>query len=156
MTRPKDPKDEEPELDDLYQEILLDHNRNPRNFGDLPEANRTARGYNPLCGDQVEVFLDIEGDRIEKIRFKGSGCAISQASASMMTALLKGKTVAEAKDIFGKFHKMLTGPAGTGPDPADMGELEAFAGVREFPMRVKCATLVWHTLQEALAGKKQA
>jgi len=142
------------ELRELYQEVILDHNRKPRNFGRLDGANRTAEGYNPLCGDQVRVYLDIEAGVIRDIRFEGSGCAISKAAASMMTASLKGKTVGEADQLFGRFHAMLTA-AGNGGDAAELGKLAVFSGVCEFPSRIKCATLPWHTVRAALAGKDE-
>ena len=142
------------ELRELYQEVILDHNRKPRNFGRLDGANRTAEGYNPLCGDQVRVYLDIEAGVIRDIRFEGSGCAISKAAASMMTASLKGKSVGEADQLFGRFHAMLTA-AGNGGDAAELGKLAVFSGVCEFPSRIKCATLPWHTVRAALAGKDE-
>jgi nitrogen fixation NifU-like protein len=138
------------DLRDLYQEVILDHNRQPRNFGPLPEANRSAEGSNPLCGDQVKVFLKLAGDRVEGITFEGAGCAISTASASLMTEALAGKTVAEARALFDQFHQLLT--VGEAGDPETLGKLAVFSGVREFPMRVKCATLAWHTLKAALEG----
>ena len=142
------------ELRELYQQVILDHNRKPRNFGKLDGANRTAEGYNPLCGDQVRVYLDIEAGVIRDIRFEGSGCAISKAAASMMTASLKGKTVGEADQLFGRFHAMLTA-AGNGGAAAELGKLAVFSGVCEFPSRIKCATLPWHTVRAALAGKDE-
>ena len=142
------------ELRELYQQVILDHNRKPRNFGKLDGANRTAEGYNPLCGDQVRVYLDIEAGVIRDIRFEGSGCAISKAAASMMTASLKGKTVGEADQLFGRFHDMLTA-AGHGAAAAELGKLAVFSGVCEFPSRIKCATLPWHTVRAALAGKDE-
>ena len=142
------------ELRELYQQVILDHNRTPRNFGRLDGANRTAEGYNPLCGDQVRVYLDIEAGVIRDIRFEGSGCAISKAAASMMTASLKGKTVGEADQLFGRFHDMLTA-AGHGAAAAELGKLAVFSGVCEFPSRIKCATLPWHTVRAALAGKDE-
>jgi nitrogen fixation protein NifU and related proteins len=141
------------ELRDLYQEVILDHNRRPRNFGPLPEANRQAEGYNPLCGDKVTVFLDVEDGRIAGVSFQGSGCAISTASASLMTEALAGRTVAEARELFRDFHDMVT--TGTGEGSPDLGKLAVFGGVREFPMRVKCATLAWHTLLAALEAKDE-
>ena len=141
------------ELRDLYQEVILDHNRRPRNFGPLPEANRQAEGYNPLCGDKVTVFLDVEDGRIAGVSFQGSGCAISTASASLMTEALAGRTVAEARELFQDFHDLVTTGAGEGSP--DLGKLAVFGGVREFPMRVKCATLAWHTLLAALEAKDQ-
>lgn len=135
------------DLRELYQEVILDHNRNPRNFGPLESANRTAEGYNPLCGDKVRLALQVDGDCIVDIRFSGSGCAISTASASVMTELLKGKTTAEATQLFERFHNLLThGPVVS----AELGKLAVFSGVAEFPARVKCATLAWHTLRAAL------
>jgi nitrogen fixation protein NifU and related proteins len=135
------------ELRDLYQEVILDHTRHPRNFGALATANRRAEGNNPLCGDRITVFLDIEDGRVAGISFAGSGCAISTASASMMTEALRGKRVEEARDLFARFHELLTGDGSAAPE---LGKLAAFSGVREFPMRVKCATLAWHTLKAAL------
>jgi nitrogen fixation NifU-like protein len=140
-----------PELRELYQEVILDHNRKPRNFKKLEQANRTAAGYNPLCGDQVRVYLDVENGVISDIGFEGSGCAISRAAASMMTASLKGKTIDEAEQLFGNFHHMLTA-SGDSSNYAELGKLAVFAGVSEFPSRVKCASLPWHTLHAALAG----
>jgi nitrogen fixation NifU-like protein len=134
------------DLRDLYQEVILDHTRHPRNFGPLAGANREATGHNPLCGDQVRVFLRIEGDRIRDIAFQGSGCAISTASASLMTEALKGLTVTEARELFRGFHDLVT----TGGDPESLGKLAVFSGVREYPIRVKCATLAWHAVQAAL------
>ncbi len=139
------------ELRDLYQEVILDHNRRPRNFGALPNANREAEGHNPLCGDRVVVHLHVEGDRVEGISFEGTGCAISTASASLMTEALKGRTVEEARRLFHGFHDFVT--KGTGEDPETLGKLAVFSGVREYPMRVKCATLAWHTFQAALDQK---
>lgn len=134
------------DLRDLYQEVILDHTRRPRNFGTLANANREAKGYNPLCGDQVSVYLHMEGDRIQDIAFQGSGCAISTASASLMTEALKGLTVQEARELFHGFHGLVT----TGGDPEALGKLAVFSGVREYPIRVKCATLAWHAVQAAL------
>lgn len=136
------------DLRDLYQEVILDHNRRPRNFGPLADANRTAEGHNPLCGDRVTVYARVEGGRIQDLSFQGSGCAISTASASLMTEALKGKTVAEARHLFEGFHDLVT--KGTEMDAASLGKLAALAGVREFPIRVKCATLAWHALQAAM------
>ncbi len=138
-------------LRDLYQEVILDHNRRPRNFGALPSSNHQAEGYNPLCGDKVTVFLDMEGGRIQNVSFQGAGCAISTASASLMTEALKGKTAEEARKLFQEFQGLVT----KGQDSEDLGKLAVFAGVREFPMRVKCATLAWHTLLAALNDKSQ-
>ncbi len=141
------------DLRELYQEVLLDHNRRPRNFQKLEDADRTAEGYNPLCGDQVTVYLKFEGDVIREITFQGSGCAISKSSASMMTQSLKGKTRAEAEALFRKFHSMLMGKADANGGPEALGKLAVFAGVCEFPIRVKCATLPWHTFHAALEAR---
>lgn len=138
------------ELQQLYQDLILDHNRSPRNFGSLEGADRHAEGYNPLCGDQVKVDLRLDGDRISDIKFTGNGCAISKASASLMTTAVKGKTMAEAEDLFAGFHGLVTG-TNVPPDPkATLGKLSIFAGVAEFPVRVKCATLAWHALHDAM------
>jgi nitrogen fixation NifU-like protein len=134
------------DLTDLYQQVILDHNRRPRNRGRLPVANRVAHGDNPTCGDQCSVFLRLDGDRIAEITFDGQGCAISQASASLMTTLLKGKTAPEAQQIYDQFHRIVT----TGETPDEISDLAAFAGVHAFPARIKCATLGWHTALEAL------
>ena len=136
------------DLADLYQEVILDHNRRPRNFGVLADATHQAEGYNPLCGDRLNVFVKVEDGIITDIGFQGSGCAISKASASLMTDRLKGLPVEEARALFTRFHRMVTTP----PDAAveDLGKLSALAGVREFPVRVKCASLAWHTLKAAL------
>ena len=139
------------DLRELYQETILDHSRKPRNHHALPGA-RSAEGYNPLCGDHVSVELRVEDGMIRDIGFQGSGCAISKASASMMTAALKGKTAAEAATLFKAFHAMVTADLGATFDPLELGKLAAFAGVHEFPIRVKCATLSWHTLRAALKG----
>ena len=137
------------ELHDLYQEIILDHSKRPRNFRCPDAANRQAAGHNPLCGDHVTVYLKVEGGVVADVAFEGSGCAISTASASVMTELVKGKSEAEARAMFARFHDLLTGEE----DSADeMDKMSAFSGVREFPMRVKCATLCWHTLAAALDG----
>ncbi|HEX7123757.1 MAG TPA: SUF system NifU family Fe-S cluster assembly protein [Gemmatimonadaceae bacterium] len=135
----------------LYEEIILDHNRSPRNFGELPGANRTARGHNPMCGDQLTLWLRMDGDTIADARFTGEGCAISKASASMMTQAIKGKSRAEAEDLFERFHALVTGKGGEAPDKS-LGSLRAFAGVARFPMRVKCASLAWHALKDALSS----
>jgi nitrogen fixation NifU-like protein len=144
------------DLRELYQAVILDHQKKPRNFRALPEANRSADGFNPLCGDKVKVYLRVEDDVVRDVSFQGSGCAISTASASVMTELLKGKTVAEADALFQKFHELLTGDPHRRADPAGLGKLAAFAGVREFPVRVKCATLAWHTLRAALHGEHES
>ena len=134
-------------INELYQETILDHSRSPRNFRLLEDANRQAEGYNPLCGDRCKVFLKEHAGVIDKLTFQGSGCAISTASASLMSEVLKGKTVVEAETLLAKFHDLLTTDQ---PLPADLGKLVVFSGVRAFPSRVKCATLAWHTLREAL------
>ncbi len=140
------------DLRDLYQEVILDHSKRPRNFGELPGANRQAEGYNPLCGDRETVRLTVEGDILKDIRFTGSGCAISTASASMMTESLKGKTRPEAEALFARFHDLITGGSKSGPGGPLLGKLEVFSGVREYPVRIKCATLPWHTLKAALSS----
>ena len=136
------------ELSDLYQEVILDHNRQPRNFRVLERVTHHAEGYNPLCGDRLQLFLEVTGGVITDVGFQGSGCAISKASASMMTERLKGVPVADARALFERFHRMVTTP----PDREveDLGKLSSLAGVREFPVRVKCASLAWHTLKAAL------
>jgi nitrogen fixation protein NifU and related proteins len=142
------------ELRDLYQEVILDHYKRPRNFGPLEGADHKADGHNPLCGDRVTIYIVMDQDVIRDIRFEGEGCAISTASASLMTEILKGKTLAEVESLFGEFHEMLTGDPSQPADPAQ-GKLAVFSGVREFPARVKCATLSWHTLQAALREQKE-
>lgn len=144
------------DLRDLYQEVILDHSKNPRNFGHHEPSNRTARGHNPLCGDQIRIYVLVEDGRIKDVSFEGRGCAISTASASMMTEMLKGRTEAEAEDIFKRFHAVVTGEAEIADDEeADGGldKLRVLAGVRDYPMRVKCATLAWHTMKAALEAK---
>ncbi len=141
------------ELDDLYQEVILDHGRRPRNFRALPDATARAEGLNPLCGDHYTVYVKLEGDRIADVSFEGAGCAISKASASLMTSALKGKTVAEAEDVFRRFQAMVVG--GDRGQAAALGKLAVLKGVCEFPTRVKCASLVWHTLHNALAGERR-
>ena len=138
------------ELSELYQQVILDHNKKPRNFRKLAAANHTAEGYNPLCGDQLTVYLQLENDAVKDISFEGSGCAISKAAASMMTQAVKGRTKQEAERLFAEFHKMVTGDLDEKRTSNQLGNLEIFAGVREFPVRVKCATLAWHTMQAAL------
>jgi nitrogen fixation NifU-like protein len=142
------------DLRDLYQDVILEHSKAPRNFRELAKANHKAEGFNPLCGDHFTVYLDLEGDSIRDISFQGSGCAISKASASMMTQSLKGKTKADADKLFVRFHDMVTGHEPAKGEPVELGKLEVFSGVSEFPVRVKCATLAWHTLQAALEGKQ--
>lgn len=142
------------ELRELYQEVILEHSKKPRNYRALEQANHKAEGFNPLCGDHFTVYLDLKDGAINDIGFQGSGCAISKASASMMTQTLKGKTTAEAEEIFTKFHDLVTGQkAGT---QEELGKLAVFAGVSEFPLRVKCATLAWHALRAAMRGEEQA
>ena len=136
------------DLRDLYQEVILDHNKHPRNFGEIEGADRHADGYNPLCGDRLAVYLNLDGDRITDVAFLGSGCAISKASASLMTDAVKGRTVAEARELFARFQAMLTDDADAAA-PAGVGKLAVFAGVRDYPTRVKCASLAWHALRAA-------
>ena len=138
------------ELRELYQSVILDHNKKPRNFGELEHANRSADGYNPLCGDKLKVFIAVEGDTVRDVAFVGEGCAISTASASLMTQAIKGKTVAEVEALFEGFHELVTSDPRSEVDADGLGKLAVFGGVREFPMRVKCATLAWHTLRSAL------
>lgn len=140
------------DLRSLYLEIIIDHNKNPRNFGVMEDANRMADGFNPLCGDKLTLYLRLEDDVIQDVKFKATGCAISVASASLMTEELKGKTMSEAEILFGQFRQMVMGE--TDPDAVDLGKLGALAGVREFPARVKCATLCWHTLSAALHNQQ--
>ncbi len=139
------------ELEDLYQEVILDHNKRPRNKGPLPDATASADGHNPLCGDKIKVHVRVEGDRVVDLRFEGAGCAISQASASTMTEAVKGLSRSEIETLFEGFHVVVTGKADADSQPG-LGKLAVFSGVSEFPMRVKCATLAWHTLRAALAG----
>jgi nitrogen fixation NifU-like protein len=139
------------DLGELYQQVILDHNKAPRNFREVPDANHTAHGDNPLCGDKIQIWVKVTGDVIEDIGFLGSGCAISQASASVMTTAVKGKTVAEAETLFETFHDMVTGVATPSREALGL-KLYAFSGVKEFPARVKCANLPWHTLHAALQG----
>ena len=140
------------ELRELYQQVILDHNKNPRQFGRLEQANRAQEGFNPLCGDHLHVYLQVEGDCIRDIRFEGSGCAISKASASLMSTLVKGRSAAEAMELFERFHALVTAPVDAPVDGEKLGKLVVFSGVREFPVRIKCATLAWHTLKAALNG----
>src|SRR5690606_11416761 len=129
-----------------YQEIILDHNRRPRNFGALEHPTSTTKGHNPLCGDRLTLYVSLDGDRITEVAFEGSGCAISKASASLMTEAVKGKTVAEAEALFERFHALVTAPPDAPVDSTGLGKLAVFAGVREYPTRVKCASLAWHTM----------
>ena len=142
------------DLRELYQQVILDHYKNPRNFHEMPDATRHVDGYNPLCGDHYTVFVRIDGDAIQDVSFTGNGCAISKASASVMSSTVKGKSKEEAESLFDTFHKLVTGDA-SGLSAADLGRLAAFSGVSEFPARVKCATLAWHTLKSALEGNEE-
>jgi nitrogen fixation NifU-like protein len=141
-----------PDLRDLYQEVILDHNSRPRNFHAIEQADRQAEGYNPLCGDRLTVFVRFEGDTIRDVSFVGSGCAISKASASLMTDAVKGKSRAQVRALFDAFHAMVTSDTQAEPD-STLGKLAVLAGVREFPARVKCASLAWHTLKAALSAE---
>ncbi len=143
------------ELSELYQQVILDHNKKPRNFRKLENANHTADGYNPLCGDQLTIYLDLEDGLVKEVGFEGSGCAISKASASMMTQAVKGKSKEQAENLFQEFHSMVTGELNEETEENNLGNLKIFAGVREFPVRVKCATLAWHTLHAALNKQDQ-
>jgi nitrogen fixation NifU-like protein len=143
------------DLTELYQQIIVEHNRSPRNFKRIDGATRTADGDNPLCGDRITLFVKLDGDVISDIGFQGKGCAISRSSASLMTGAVKGRTVAEAERLFHAFHDMVAGERGA-KDPGALGKLAAFAGVRQFPARVKCANLAWHTLHAALAGAAES
>ncbi len=141
------------DLRELYQQVILDHNKNPRNFREMADATSRIEGYNPLCGDHYTVYLKVDGDQIQEVSFTGSGCAISKASASVMSSTVKGKSKEEADNLFDTFHRLVTGEAGA--DAGDLGRLAAFSGVSEFPARVKCATLAWHTLRTALEGRDE-
>jgi nitrogen fixation NifU-like protein len=140
------------DLNDLYRDVILDHNRNPRNFGDLPGSNASVEGFNPLCGDRLTLKLKVDGEKISDIRFEGQGCAISTASASLMTEAVKGKTRGEALQLFERVHQLLTDEHAAADE--DLGKLAALSGVREYPARVKCASLCWHTLSSALKDPK--
>jgi nitrogen fixation NifU-like protein len=144
------------DLRDLYQDLILEHGKEPRNFRVIEDANGTAEGYNPLCGDRVHVYVKREGDTITDLAFTGDGCAISRASASLMTQALKGRTTAEADALHEAFHALVTGTGDAASSPVPLGKLEVFGGVAEFPVRVKCASLAWHTLRAALAGADRA
>ena len=139
------------DLRELYQEVILDHNKRPRNFRAIENPTRTAKGHNPLCGDRLTLYLTLDGDQIADVAFEGSGCAISKASASLMTEALKGKTVAQAEALFERFHDVVTAPGDAPVNTDGLGKLAVFAGVREFPARVKCASLAWHTMKAAVA-----
>ena len=142
------------DLRELYQQVILDHNKNPRNFHEMADATSRVDGYNPLCGDHYTIFLKMDAEKIAEISFTGNGCAISKASASVMSSTVKGKSKDEAESLFDTFHRLVTGDA-SGLSAADLGRLAAFSGVSEFPARVKCATLAWHTLRSALEGKEE-
>jgi nitrogen fixation NifU-like protein len=144
------------DLKDLYRDVIVDHNRSPRNFRKIDPPRRVAEGFNPLCGDKLHVYLRLDGDVIDDISFEGSGCAISVASASLMTETLKGKTAADAMDFFESMHALLTDGDVGDQDVAALGKLAALSGVREFPTRVKCATLCWHTMKNAMEGSEEA
>jgi nitrogen fixation NifU-like protein len=144
------------DLNELYQQVILDHNKKPRNFKALETATRAQEGYNPLCGDKLMLYLEMEGETIKDVAFQGSGCAISKASASMMTTAVKGKSKAEAETMFAEFQQMVKGELDPETQANHLGRLKIFAGVREFPARVKCASLSWHTLRAALEGNKEA
>ena len=141
------------DIKDLYQEIIVDHNRNPRNFGIIDNANKVMEGFNPLCGDKLKLYLKTEGQNIADISFDGSGCAISVASASLMTDAMKGKSIIDAEQLFNSFHELITNENGV--DTKSLGKLAVLAGVKDFPARVKCATLCWHTLHSAITGDKE-
>ena len=141
------------DLRELYQEVILDHHKRPRNFGALENANCRSEGYNPLCGDRVTVYALVEDDVIQDVHFDGTGCAICMASTSVMTDAIKGMSVSEMEALFGRFHTLVTGPPDETPDTEGLGKLAVFYGVREFPVRVKCATLPWHTLKAAIEGR---
>ncbi len=141
-------------LKELYQEVILDHYRKPRNYAELPQANRRAGGHNPLCGDKVTIYLRLEDGVVKDVTFQGAGCAISTASASLMTEEIKGKSVDEVAAVFRRFHELVTQPEDEGHE--DLGKLEALAGVREIPVRVKCATLAWHTMKAALESAAES
>ena len=143
------------DLRELYQELIIDHTRRPRNFGPLENATAKAAGFNPLCGDRVTIYVDVEEDRVVDVHFDGLGCSISTASASLMTEAVKGKTRAEAEALFERFHGMVTASTDSASDPAALGKLAVMGGVREFPLRIKCATLAWHTLRAALNGRQE-
>ncbi len=144
------------DLTELYQQVIIEHNRSPRNFKHLPDANRHAHGDNPLCGDKIDLFVKVEGDVIADVGFQGKGCAISRASASLMTGAVRGKPVADAERLFRAFHAMVTGDPTQPADDTGLGKLAAFAGVKQFPARVKCANLAWHTLHAALTNDATA
>ncbi len=143
------------DLRELYQQVILDHNKSPRNFHAMADATNVVEGYNPLCGDHYTIYLKLDNDVVKEISFQGSGCAISKASASVMSTVMKGKTKKEAETLFNRFHQLVTGELKPGEQEEELGRLAAFAGVSEFPARVKCAILAWHTVHSALQGKKE-
>ena len=145
-----------PDLRELYQDVILEHSKAPRNYRELSSANRKAEGFNPLCGDRYIVYLDLDGDAVRDIAFQGSGCAISKASASLMTQSVKGKTQTQIEELFQDFHKIVTGQTSAESSAPEVNKLSVFAGVSAYPVRVKCATLAWHTLRAALAGRDQS
>lgn len=145
----------EQELKELYQQVILDHNKAPRNFRKIENPSKFAEGYNPLCGDKINIYVNFDNENISDISFQGSGCAISKASASLMTSMLKGKTRKEAEELFNRFHDLVTDKLGDNPEIEDLGKLAVFAGVRDFPVRVKCASLAWHTMMNALHNKDE-
>ncbi len=143
------------DLRQLYQEVILDHNKNPRNFGEICQCTHKAEGYNPLCGDRYHVYLEVEDGKIVNVSFDGNGCAISKSSASMMTTCLKGATLDEAKEMFADFHRLMTEDTAPGELPGKLCKVVALQGVKAFPVRIKCATLVWHTMKSALEGETE-
>lgn len=144
------------DLRELYQELIIEHSKKPRNFRVMEGADRKIEGFNPLCGDHFTIFVQMDGDVVKDISFQGAGCAISKASASIMTQVLKGKSKADAEKLFSRFHDLVTGKQPVNGDEAELGRLAVFAGVSEFPVRVKCATLAWHAMHAALEGKGEA
>lgn len=143
-----------PDLRELYQELILEHSKKPRNYREMPNATRKAEGFNPLCGDHFTVYLEMDGEKVKEVSFQGSGCALSKASASMMTQALKGKTKAEVEQLFTRFHDLVTGKAES-RNREELGKLAVFSGVSEFPVRVKCASLAWHAMKAALEGQSE-
>ncbi|MDX9791181.1 MAG: SUF system NifU family Fe-S cluster assembly protein [Candidatus Kapaibacterium sp.] len=143
------------ELKELYQQVILDHNKNPRNFGEMKKCTNFAAGHNPLCGDQIDVFAVVEDGIVKDLKFNGSGCAISKASASIMTTLVIGKTIEQAKGLFDEFHRVVTSDMTVQLDTLELGKMAVFCGVREFPARVKCASLAWHTMIQALENSQK-
>ena len=143
------------DLNELYQQVILDHNKNPRNFGPLPDADRDAEGHNPLCGDHYHVYVKLDGDRVAEVRFSGEGCAISKAAASVMTEAVKGRTTEEIQEFFDSYQALVMGRAGADVSMEKLGKVAVFSGVSEFPMRVKCAILPWHTLKAALENTEE-